>query len=47
MDQTGLVWVFSNVGQDFIDRVHPLLYDLHVEVEEILAATLVNVSPCG
>lgn len=44
MDQTGLVRVVSNVGQDFIDSVHPLLHNLHVEAEESLAATWVNVS---
>jgi hypothetical protein len=37
MDQARLVRVVSNVGQDFIDRVHPLLHDFHVESEESLA----------
>jgi len=39
--------VVSNVGQDFIDGVRPLLNDFHVEVEESLPATRVKVSPCG
>lgn len=42
MDQTRLVWVVSNVGQDLIDGVGPLLDDFHVEGEESLPATRVK-----
>lgn len=40
VDQAGLVRVVSNVGQNLMDRVRPLLHDFHVEVEESLPATM-------
>jgi hypothetical protein len=36
MDQTRGVWVVSGVGQDFMNRIRPLLEDFHVESEESL-----------
>ena len=44
MDQTRLVWVIPDVGQDFMNRVRPLFDDLHVERKESLVEICVRVS---
>lgn len=44
VDQARFVWVVSEVGQDFINGVRPLLHNFHVQAEESLPATCVNVS---
>ena len=44
MDQTRILWVVSDVYQDFMNGVRPLLDDLGVESEESLSAAGVKAS---
>lgn len=42
MDKARGIWMVSDMGQDFMDWIGPLLDDFHVESEESLSAGVVS-----